>query len=181
VKALYSRSRLGDKEPCHRAATSKRFLPAGPLVAAGCGVLSELLTAANTPQRLRCMNGTRAREILQALVEGTDPFTGEELAPGTLFQHADVLRALLVGIHGIDDLLARNQRRAQLPQNIGRSWSEKEQKQLIDAFEAGEGFSLIAERHGRTVRAIESRLEKLGLLKAGERQTKDPFGSSESH
>ena len=41
------------------------------------------------------MKEQRARHILQALVQGIDPLTGEELAPGTVLQQADVLRALL--------------------------------------------------------------------------------------
>ena len=68
-------------------------------------------------------------------------------------------------------------RRAQLPPNIGRTWSDKENAQLIDAFQAGHAAADIAERHGRTVRAIEARLEKLGLMTAGQRVTSDRFGA----
>jgi hypothetical protein len=44
------------------------------------------------------MKESRARQILQALVQGVDPLTGEELPTGTILQHADVLRALLAGV-----------------------------------------------------------------------------------
>jgi hypothetical protein len=75
---------------------------------------------------------------------------------------------------------ARASRRAQLPQNIGRAWSAEEQAQLIDAFHAGVSAADIAARHGRTVRAIEARLEKLGLISADQRTTLDRFGPNPS-
>ena len=126
------------------------------------------------------MQEYRAREILQSLVQGIDPFNGEDLPAGTVLQQADVLRALLAGVAALDQLAARASRRAQLPQNIGRAWSEEEQTMLIDAFNAGDGVTEIAEKHGRTVRAIEARLEKLGLITMDERITQDRFGVREA-
>jgi hypothetical protein len=122
------------------------------------------------------MQEHRAREILQSLVQGIDPFNGEDLPCGTVLQQADVLRALLAGVVALDQLAARASRRAQLPQNIGRAWSADEQSMLIDAFQSGEPVGDIAEKHGRTLRAIEARLEKLGLITASERTTQDRFG-----
>ncbi len=122
------------------------------------------------------MQEIRARQILQSLVQGLDPFSGEELPSGTVLQQAEVLRAMLAGIAALEQGLARTSRRAQLPKNIGRAWSAEEQGALIDAFQSGEELAEIAERHGRTVRAIEARLEKLGLLAAEERTTRDRFG-----
>ena len=122
------------------------------------------------------MQERRAREILQALVQGVDPFTGDELSPGTVLQQADVLRALLAGVAALEQGAARALRRAQLPQNIGRSWSAAEQASLIDAFQSGLPLDEVATKHGRTLRAIEARLEKLGLITAAERTTRDRFG-----
>lgn len=123
------------------------------------------------------MNEQRARQILQSLVQGTDPFTGADLAAGPVMQHADVLRALLAGCMALQESMARAARRSQLPKNIGRTWSPEESAQLVDAFSARESLSAIAERHGRTLRAIEARLEKLGLITGQERQTQDRFGA----
>ena len=125
------------------------------------------------------MQEYRAREILQSLVQGIDPFNGEDLPSGTVLQQADVLRALLAGVAALEQLAARASRRAQLPQNIGRAWSADEQSMLIDAFQSGEPVGEIAEKHGRTLRAIEARLEKLGLITADERTTQDRFGPRE--
>jgi hypothetical protein len=122
------------------------------------------------------MQELRARQILQSLVQGLDPFTGHELPAGTVLQQADVLRALLAGVAALEQGVARASRRAQLPRNIGRSWSAEEQSQLIDAFQSGDDLTGIATRHGRTLRAIEARLEKLGLITEDDRTTRDRFG-----
>ena len=126
------------------------------------------------------MQELRARQILQSLVQGLDPFNGQELPAGTVLQQAEVLRALLAGVAALEQGVARASRRAQLPKNIGRSWSAEEQSALIDAFQAGDVLSEIAARHGRTLRAIEARLEKLGLIATEERTTTDRFGPRES-
>ena len=53
------------------------------------------------------MQEQRARQILQALVQGVDPFNGEELAAGTVLQQGDVLRALLAGVAALEHNSAR--------------------------------------------------------------------------
>jgi hypothetical protein len=122
------------------------------------------------------MQERRARQILQALIQGVDPFDGSELPSGTVLQQADVLRALLAGVAALEQDAARASRRAQLPRNIGRTWSAEENTRLVDAFRRGENLPDVAVRHGRTLRAIEARLEKLGLLTAEQRTTTDRFG-----
>lgn len=121
------------------------------------------------------MKEQRAREILQALVQGVDPLTGEELAPGTILQHADVLRALLAGLAAMEQTAARAQRRAQLPDNVGRAWTPDEEATLVAAYKSGNSVADIATRHGRTLRAIEARLEKLGLITPEQRTTNTSF------
>jgi hypothetical protein len=121
------------------------------------------------------MKETRARQILQALIQGIDPLTGEELAPGTVLQHADVLRALLAGVGALEQMAARAQRRAQLPGNVGRAWNAAEEQALVAEFQRGETIAVIAALHGRTLRAIEARLERLGLLTAEQRTTQNGF------
>ncbi len=122
------------------------------------------------------MQERRARQILQALIQGVDPFDGSELPSGTVLQQADVLRALLAGVAALEQDAARASRRALLPRNIGRSWSEEENSKLVASFHAGEELADIAARHGRTLRAIEARLEKLGLITSEQRTTADRFG-----
>ena len=124
------------------------------------------------------MKEQRARQILQALVQGIDPLTGEELAPGTVLQHADVLLALLAGVAALEQMAARAHRRAQLPDNVGRTWTAEEEVTLVAAFKSGDSVAEIATRHGRTLRAIEARLERLGLLTPDQRTTHNSFASS---
>jgi hypothetical protein len=124
------------------------------------------------------MQERRARHILQSLIQGVDPFNGHELPSGTVLQHADVLRALLAGVAALEADAARASRRAQLPRNIGRSWTAEENAQLLEEFKTGKSSAEIAAHHGRTVRAIEARLEKLGLITATERTTVDRFGAT---
>jgi hypothetical protein len=127
------------------------------------------------------MQQSRARQILQSLIQGIDPVTGEELLPETVLQHAEVLRALLAGLSALELTAARAQRRAQLPGNVGQAWTNDEESTLVGEFKSGEAAEAIARKHGRTLRAIEARLEKLGLITAEERTTRGGFtGVSET-
>jgi catalase (peroxidase I) len=121
------------------------------------------------------MKQQRALHILQALIQGVDPATGEELPSGTVMQNADVIRALLAGVAALEQTAAREQRRAALPDNVGRAWTDEEEATLVTAFKSGEPISDIATRHGRTLRAIEARLERLGHLTAEQRTTDPSF------
>ncbi|HEX5458352.1 MAG TPA: hypothetical protein VFX20_00105 [Steroidobacteraceae bacterium] len=127
------------------------------------------------------MTQTRARQILQSLVQGMDPITGEELPHETVLQHAEVLRALLAGLSALEETAARAHRRAQLPDNVGQTWTTEEEGRLVAAFKSGDSPVTLARQHGRTLRAIEARLEKLGLITAEERTTRGGFtGVSEA-
>ncbi len=121
------------------------------------------------------MQQTRARQILQSLIQGIDPVTGEELPRETVLQHADVLRALLAGLSALEQTAARALRRAQLPDNVGRAWTSEEESRLVAAFKKGESAVALAHEHGRTLRAIEARLEKLGLITVEQRTTRGGF------
>jgi hypothetical protein len=121
------------------------------------------------------MKETKARQILQALVQGIDPVTGEEIAPGTVLQHADVLRALLAGVGALESMAARAHRRSQLPGNVGQTWTPDEESALSAEFSSGDSVADIAMKHGRTERAIEARLERLGLIKPDQRTTQNSF------
>jgi hypothetical protein len=124
------------------------------------------------------MQEQRARKILQALVQGVDPTTGADLEAGTVLQRADVLRALLAGVAALEQISARAQRRAQLPENVGLPWSDDEERTLVSEFQSGDSLSDIAAKHGRTLRAIEARLERLGLITADQRTTNNSFTGS---
>ncbi len=118
----------------------------------------------------------KARNVLNALIQGVDPDTGAELPPDTVLNRPDVLRALLASAAALDAVQARALRRAQLPASVGKTWTDVEEQQLRDEFTTNnEPIPLIATKHRRTVRAIEARLERLGLLRADQRTTNNSF------
>ena len=49
----------------------------------------------------------------------------------------------------------------------------KKKQQLMDEFQSGKPIADIAKDHGRTIRAIESQLEMMGLNTAEQRTPKD--------
>ena len=105
------------------------------------------------------MREQRAREILDALIKGSDPSKGTELPADSVVHNAEVIRALLLGVDALRAVSARAARRAMLPKNVGRPWSEEEHEQLVVGLRSGESLADLAKRHGRTVRAIQSRLQ----------------------
>jgi hypothetical protein len=112
------------------------------------------------------MEPRRVREIFESLVQGTDPDTGAALPSDSIVQRSTVLRALLAGIEAIELAERRAARRAHLPKNVGRSWSEPEIATLRREFESGMSIEQVASAHGRTLKAITARLEQMGLIAA---------------
>jgi len=121
------------------------------------------------------MHPTKARKILHTLTQGLDPDTSKELPENSIILRTNVFRALSTAVNVLDQSEARTKRRAALPENVGMPWSSDEERQLIVEFQAGETVDAIAVKHGRTVRAIEARLERLGLLTADQRTTNNSF------
>ena len=121
------------------------------------------------------MHPTKARKILHTLTQGLDPDTSKELPENSIILRTNVFRALSTAVNVLDQSEARTKRRAALPENVGMPWSSDEERQLIAEFQAGETVDAIAVKHGRTVRAIEARLERLGLLTADQRTTNNSF------
>lgn len=79
------------------------------------------------------------------------------------------------GVNALQESINRASRRAGLPRNIGKGWSDEEHERLVTAFKAGHPVTEIAEQHGRTVGAIEARLEKYDLIQPSERTTENRF------
>lgn len=123
------------------------------------------------------MPHTDPRKILKALIAGVNPESAEPLPNESVLHRADVIRALLAGFNALDQSAARAQRRAQLPDNVGSAWTTEEEGRLVTAFKNGDSAAVIAREHGRTLRAIEARLEKLGLITAEQRTTRGGFTS----
>ena len=119
----------------------------------------------------------KARVVLQALAHGLHPVTGDELPREDIVNDIEVNRAMSTAVIALDQMTVRLIRREMLPEKVGKGWTEEEVQQLKDEFNRGEPLPLIATKHGRTLRAIEARLELLGLLRADQRMTRGGFGS----
>jgi hypothetical protein len=122
----------------------------------------------------------KARVVLQSLVHGLNPMTGDELPKGDIVNNIEVNRAMSTAVMALDQMMARLTRRDMLPEKVGKGWTEEEEQELKDEFGRSEPLPLIATKHGRTLRAIEARLERLGLLAADQRVTDNSFFSSPS-
>lgn len=113
------------------------------------------------------MDIERTTHIIAALAEGRDPFSGRPLADDHICQKPDVIRALLEA-REILIREARRERRLQrarltLPSNTGKSWTDEEDRILINRYKTGSSVSDLGVLHARTTGAIRARLEKLGL------------------
>jgi hypothetical protein len=120
----------------------------------------------------------RARSILNSLVQGTHPKTGDELPEDSIVNEIEVSRAMATAVLALDQMSARVARRAQLPESVGKPWTEEEEQRLRREFNGPGSISNIAAKHGRTVRAIEARLERLRLLRPDQRITANPSGAA---
>ena len=105
------------------------------------------------------MDATRARELLSVLADGIDPLTGEVLPREHLCNQPEIIRAL----HEVLRVSPSTKQKSQ-PRNAGKPWTEMEEDKLMDEFDAGVKLSEIAQEHGRTKGAIESRLVALGTI-----------------
>ena len=126
------------------------------------------------------MEALGARQILQRLAAGVDPASGEALPAGTVLQHPEVVQALQAGVAALESEALRLRRRAQLPANVGRPWSEPEEQALAAEFGSRIELTEIAARHHRTLAAIEARLERLGLISMQQRRTRNRYVSAQA-
>ena len=102
--------------------------------------------------------------ILEALADGVDPLTGEELPGESVFRDAKVLAALAAGMAALGKEHERRERHGKMPGKAGKPWDPQEDARLAEAFDEGTPIKTLAERHGRTPGAIKSRLARLGKL-----------------
>ena len=105
------------------------------------------------------MEPDRAIEIVQALADGVDPYSGDRFPSGSPYQQADTVRALHLALEGLTKLR--------------RAWTEDEEREFLREFDDKLDVEEIAAKHERTKGAIWARLEKLGRI-----QRKDFPGST---
>ena len=105
-----------------------------------------------------------ALPIVRALADGVNPFTGEAYPDESPYAEPRARRALYSAIDLMSRELEREKRKAMLPANFGKPWSEGEDRTLVTEFDAGITLPDLARKHARTHSSIRLRLEKLGKL-----------------
>jgi len=110
------------------------------------------------------MKEREALEIIRALADGSDPYTGEVFGAESPYQNAQTVRALFAAIDALEAAAKRKERKRNLPERTGKPWDNDESKLLIKEFDDGGTISEIAREHKRTPGAIKSQLVKLGKL-----------------
>jgi hypothetical protein len=106
----------------------------------------------------------KALNILQALSDGVNPYTGEILSTDSVCQNPQTVRALCCAIRALERKEDRELSKKRLPENAGEPWSETEDQRIRDEFRNGANVRTIAQAHHRTTSAIVARLTKLGLM-----------------
>ena len=114
------------------------------------------------------MNTLQAQDILQLLLNGIDPATGEIFPDDHVCNEADVIRAfhhaiVALGKENTQSQLKDKENRNPLTANAGKLWTSEDDGTLIEMYEKGTSITEIATYHKRTKGAIRSRLIKLGL------------------
>jgi hypothetical protein len=111
------------------------------------------------------MDDTQAHKIISALADGCDPTTGEKVE-ASILQHGDVIRALHIAVRALETSARSKPRssRARMPANAGKPWTEQEDRELLEKFDAGQTVAQLAQAHDRTAAGIHARLVRHGRL-----------------
>lgn len=104
-----------------------------------------------------------ARRIIDTLSQGIHPATGEVMPPDSPYNDPTVIRALFTVSRWFQEGGRRSLRREQ-PANAGKPWQAEDDEKLRAWHAEGRAPEEIAKDLHRTEFAIESRLNKLGLL-----------------
>ena len=114
------------------------------------------------------MDDIKALGIVSALANGVNPQTGEVFEVDSPYQSADVIRALYIAVRALEATTRTRARasRAGLPANAGKPWTESEDRELLEKFDAGQSIPDLARAHDRTPAGIQARLERHGRLPA---------------
>jgi len=103
-----------------------------------------------------------ATAVIESLVAGRHPLLGIPLPPEHLCLEPAVNAALWCALGALDEVALRQERRARLPDKVGKPWTAAEDAELVRAFDAGEPLAVIAARLSRTRAGIRARLERHG-------------------
>ena len=117
-------------------------------------------------------------KVIEALANGTNPITGEELSSESLYNDPIVIRAMFAVLQDLKQsskvkktkrTIEQRQRENEsngLPTNAGLPWTPEQRERLSEQFSSGTTIAALAEEYGRTRNAITAELKKQGLIEA---------------
>jgi len=106
------------------------------------------------------MDTTRAREIIEVLVDGVNPMTGEVLSKESCFNEPEIIRALYTAKEQLQK--AERLKNRKQPENAGKPWTTEDDMRLKEMYLAGKSEKELCGYFKRTRGAIRSRLNQLG-------------------
>jgi hypothetical protein len=128
------------------------------------------------------MDETKTVAILSALANGVNPLTGEIFGADSPYQQTEVVRALFAALERFKSVEPPTSKpkpnpktRADAPSNVGKPWTEEEDRRLLAEFDRGRKPTELARELGRTLAGIEARLERHGKLSPKERTTANRY------
>lgn len=128
------------------------------------------------------MDDNKALAIVSALANGLNPQTGEPFEVDSPYQAVEVIRALYVAVRALEissRSRARN-KRARMPANAGKPWTEQEDRELLEKFDSGQSVAQLAQAHDRTLASIQARLERHGRMQGQGLQWRGRVGNAAS-
>jgi len=119
------------------------------------------------------MINDRYVEILELLANGINPITGEVFEKDSVYNEAEVVRALFFALNCIKNFSKKKKTKAQrqlenqakgLPKNHGLKWSKEEKEMLKKMFLENKSIKELSDFFQRTKGAIIAELVKQGLI-----------------
>lgn len=112
------------------------------------------------------MDLQQALAIVRSLANGVDPESGEVFPENSAYQRPQVVRALYEAAAALEKFDRYERKRANMPVNTGKVWTEDEDRKLLAAFDAGRSLQELAAAHERTMGSVRARLLKYGRINA---------------
>ncbi len=104
------------------------------------------------------MDKSEEIKVLKQLADGIDPYSGEALPEYSPYQHPQTVRALFYAVAALERMKENDLSVNKGLSNAGKPWERAEDDQLKADFDDGISIEELAQKHQRTVRAIEARL-----------------------
>ena len=130
------------------------------------------------------MQASSALEIINALIDGAHPFSGESLSQESVLEDPRVLRALFTAVRALEKEMTpaaqidtqlsssklyseEDRGTAARTDNAGAPWQQSEELYAVSRFKSGYSVSHIANKLGRSKGAVQKRLRIMGAIPQG--------------